>query len=81
MKTEDLKNYIFEQLNETSPERATALAIARGNEGLKASEAGYLAAKHAVKIQKNPKNLDQRKINAMNSATVQLMDLASEKFL
>ena len=80
MKTEDLKNYIFEQLNETSPERATALARARDDEGLKASEAGYLAAKHSVKIQKNPKNLDQRKIDAMNSATVQLMDLASEKF-
>ena len=68
------------EVNETSPERATALARARDDEGLKASEAGYLAAKHSVKIQKNPKNLDQRKIDAMNSATVQLMDLASEKF-
>jgi len=84
MKTEDLKNYIFEQLNETSKGRATALAIARGDEGRAAEQAARFAANHFNKIKKQswinrfPAHPDE--IAAIATARDQFTDLAYEKF-
>lgn len=84
MKTEDLKNYIFKQLNETSKERAEALARGRDAERLEALAAAQFASKHFDKIKKqkwlNKDNLHPDQIAAMRSARDQFMDLAGEKF-
>jgi len=66
MKTEDLKNYIFEQLNETSYKRAFEYSEARGKRGSAAYDAWELAKMQAEKLKGT--NTPQRDLNALSQA-------------
>lgn len=66
MKTEDLKNYIFEQLNETSYKRASEYSKARGKRGTAAYEAMEFAKMQAEKLKL--KNTPQDDLRALSQA-------------
>ena len=66
MKTEDLKNYIFKQLNEVSYKTATNYSRARGKRGQIAYNAWELARMQAAKL--NLKNTPQRDLDALSQA-------------
>ena len=85
-KQESAFNFIngLKRLNETSRKRATALAIARGDEGTAAEQASRLAAKHFNKIKKqswiNPNDRHPDEIKAIAMARDEFTNLAYEKY-